>query len=114
MISEGIIAAAGIAVTDALMVESAIEYITANTMLTVDVNDAESIKALPASAKLFIQKYSEVMSQDRSVTSESIAGMSQSFDTGSRETLLLDLLKSMLGGYMKSQMRFIPAVKRWA
>lgn len=96
-----------------LKAESAIEYISNNTTLTADITDADTIKALPAQAKLFIVKYCALMNAETGVSSESLGGMSQSFDTSNRDGLLLDLASSLLGPYMKSQMRFTQASRRW-
>ncbi len=96
-----------------LKAESAIEYISNNTTLTADITDPATIKALPAQAKLFIVKYSALMEAETGVASESLGGMSQSFDTSNRNGLLFDLAESLLGPYMKSQMKFTQATKRW-
>jgi hypothetical protein len=96
-----------------LMIESAVEYIAANTSLDPDVNDIETIKALPSCAKMFIVKYNEIMSMEGGVTSESLGGMSQSFATTDKDTLLTDLLNTLLGAYMNSQFKAVPAQRRW-
>ena len=94
-----------------LKAESVIEYIANNT--TLDVSSEAAIKALPAQAKLFIVKYCALMNAETGVSSESLGGMSQSFDTSNRDGLLLDLASSLLGPYMKSQMHFTQASRRW-
>lgn len=82
-----------------LTVESALEYVKANTNLKFDLTDIDSIKALPSCVKLFVVKYNELISRETGVTSESIAGMSQSFETGDKDTLLYSLLCSLCGQY---------------
>lgn len=99
--------------TELLMAQSAIEYIKANTTLEVDADNLESIKALPASAKLFVVKYTELMRAESGISSESLGGMSQSFDTSGRDKQLFTLLNSLLGSYAKSQLRFKAASRRW-
>lgn len=96
-----------------LMIESALEYISNNTTLKADVNNVDSLVKLPASAKLFITKYVEIMQRETGVTSESIAGMSQSFDSSSTDTLLFDLLNNLLGKYVSSGFQFIAATRKW-
>lgn len=105
---------AGIAIDDTpialLYAESAIDWIEKNTTLVVD---RTNLSALPAGAKLFIMRYGDVMRTDTTVTSESLGGMSQSFSTETRNSLLLDLAFDLLSGYMTSQVKFFTAQKRW-
>lgn len=96
-----------------LYVESALDWLAQNTTLKFDKNNIESVKALPAGAKLFLLKYSDVMTVNTTVTSESIGGMSQSFSTSSKNNLLMDLANDLLSGYLKSSFQFIPAVRKW-
>ena len=113
MITAEQIAEAGIPVgTDdetLISVESAVEFIENNTTLKIDMSDLGS---LPAGAKLFIVKYTEIMS-NAGIESESLGGMSQSFDTDSSTSLLWDLLNYLLGKYMKSQVSVVQAGRRW-
>lgn len=103
----------GIAVSDELIGNAALEYITRNTTLTVDLNDIETVKALPFSAKLFVQKYEEVSSTSSTVASESIEGLSQSFKDGNKADVLNDLLNTYLSAWIKGKITFRPATKRW-
>lgn len=96
-----------------LIVESALEYVKANTNLKLDLTDTDSIKALPACVKLFVVKYNELISRETGVTSESIAGMSQSFETSDKNTLLYGLLNSLCGQYMTSQFERVPRIGRY-
>lgn len=99
--------------TICLKVESALDYISAHTTLKIDKADINTITALPACAKLFIVKFTEIMSVGGGVASESLGGMSQSFDTTDKSTLLYSLLQSLLGEYMVSQLKAIPRVGRY-
>lgn len=103
-----------IAVSNVLTGNAALEFISENTSLTVDFENIETIKALPFSAKLFISKYDEVISTSSVVASESIEGLSQSFNTGDKSSMIWDLANSLLGGYIKSRVRFVSAKSRWA
>ena len=96
--------------TAALYAEAALDWIERNTTLAVDRDKMDS---LPAGAKLFIMRYGDIMRTDTTVTSESLGGMSQSFSAESRSNLLYDLASELLGDYIKSQVTFIAAQKRW-
>lgn len=112
-------AAAGIPVPEndaiaALRAEAALDWMALNTTLKIDKADAESIKALPASAKLFVIKFGETMRLKGGVASQSIEGLSQSFDTNaSNGALIWSLAQSLLQGHLKSQVRVMPAKRRW-
>lgn len=103
----------GITISDVLVGNAALEYIANNTTLTVDLEDVETVKALPFSAKLFITKYEEVVSASSIVASESIEGLSQSFKTGDKSDMLNDLLHTYLNPYIKGRITFVPATRRW-
>lgn len=96
-----------------LTVESALEYVKTNTTLNFDLTDIDSIKELPSCVKLFVIKYNELISRETGVTSESIAGMSQSFETSDKNTLLYGLLNSLCGQYMTSQFECVPRIGRY-
>lgn len=104
---------AGIPIEDGslslLYAEAALSWIKNNTTL----NLPDDLSRLPAGGKLFILKFSEIMSADRTVTSESLGGMSQSFSSESRETMLYDLANELLSGFMKPQLTFAPSRSRW-
>lgn len=91
-----------------LTINAALEWIAENT--TIDVEDLES---LPSCAKLFMIKYVEIASMQSGVTSESIEGLSQSFGSGSKTNLIWDAATDLLGGYVKSRIRFVPAERKW-
>ena len=101
----------GIDTSDAravLTVNAAIEWLTENT--TIDTKDLEH---LPSCAKLFMIKYIEIANMQSGVTSESIEGLSQSFRSGSHTNLIWDTASDLLGAYLKSQIRFVAAERKW-
>lgn len=100
----------GDSATSLLYAEAALDWLKENTTLEINQTDLSS---LPAGAKLFITKYGEIMSTNAMVTSESIGGMSQSFNTANKSGLIYDLAYDLLGQYMKSQVTFTAAQKRW-
>lgn len=118
MIAAEMLTAAGIPVSNdalaVLRVEAALEWMQEHTTLQFDVNDAESISALPATAKLFVVKYGETMQRKAGVTSQSIEGLSMSFDASDDGTATIwALANTLLSGYLKSQVRVTPARRRW-
>lgn len=97
-----------------LRAEAALDWMAQSTTLKFDKADVESIKALPACAKLFVVKFGETMRLKSGVTSQSIEGMSQSFDTSEgTDDLIMALAKSLLGNYLKSQVTIYQAKRRW-
>lgn len=96
-----------------LTIESAFSWVHDNTTLDFDINNIEELKALPAQVRLFVLKYNEVMSINTGVASESIEGLSQSFKTGDKSALIWEIAESLLGKWLVSPVRFVPAVKRW-
>lgn len=94
--------------TNELAVSSAMAWLKENT--TLDTDDPES---LPSEARLFIVKYCELLSANGGVTSESIAGMSQSFDTKTLIQSIWEYANALLGAHLKSQVRFKSAVNKW-
>lgn len=96
-----------------LIIESALEWVKENTTLVFDINSTDDLKGLPSSVKLFITKFFDIQMLSVGVTSESIEGMSQSFDTGDKNTLIWQMAEGLLTSYLKSQIRFVSAKKRW-
>ena len=96
-----------------LMAKAALEWIVENTSIKLDVNNQQSIESLPANAKLFVCKYVELFNQKSGVSSQSIEGLSISFDTTDKAAQVSQLANSLLWNYMKSQVTFTPAKKRW-
>lgn len=102
--------------TAALYVGAAVDWLIEHTKLEIDKNNlTESIKALPDGAKLFLCQYGEIMGQSGIVASESVAGMSQSFNTTtSKQALLWQLAIDLIGvKYLKSQIRSVPNTSKW-
>ena len=92
-----------------VMVDSAIEWIMANTTL-----DIAPDRELPSNAKLFVIKFCDMMSVSGGVTSESLGGMSQSFSTsGGSGFLLADLASQLFGEDYKGRNRFVSSKSRW-
>lgn len=110
--------AAGIPLSgsDALTVlkaEAALDWMREFTTLEFDKGNAATISALPSCAKLFIVKYGELLGVKQGVASESIEGLSQSFHEGNQSALIWQLANTLLGPYIKSQVRVFPARRRW-
>lgn len=103
----------GISVSNELIGNAALEFLAQNTTLTVDFEDVSTLEALPFSAKLFISRYDEVVSASSVVASESIEGLSQSFNTGDKSNMIWDLANTLLSGYLKSRITFVQAKRRW-
>lgn len=96
-----------------LQAEAALDWMKEHTTLTFDKADAASIEALPACAKLFVMKFSEAIKRREGVASQSIEGLSQSFSTTDKSTLIFQLANTLLGDYLKSQVQVFPAKRRW-
>lgn len=96
-----------------LYVESGLEWLRDNTTLSVVLNDMESIKALPSSARLFLVKFCEICTRDIGVTGESVGPMSQNFTTDSVSKQTMALARQLLKTYLKSNVKFIPCARRW-
>ena len=96
-----------------LKAEAALDWMQENTTLEIDKGSTDTIAALPACAKLFIVKYGETVGRKQGVASQSIEGMSQSFNVGDQSALILQLANTLLGPYLKSQVRAFPAKRRW-
>jgi len=96
-----------------LIVESALEWIKANTTLEFDIENEEDLKALPSCIRLFIVKFFEVNTLSVGVISESIEDMSQSFDTSNKSEVIWQYAEELLYPYLKSRVHFVTAKKRW-
>lgn len=96
-----------------LLVESAFSWINDNTALNIEYNNDEALGMLSANVKLFIIKYVDLMCLSTGVTSESLGGMSQSFDTSNKSDLLWQYAYELLGNSLRSQFSFTPAKSRW-
>lgn len=97
-----------------LIAEAGLDWMREHTTLEFDKADPESIKTLPACAKLFVVKYAETMRRASGMVSQSIEGMSMTFDSsGDVSDSIMALARTLLSGYLKSQVRFFPAQRRW-
>lgn len=96
-----------------LQAEAALDWMQENTTLQFDKADTASLEALPACAKLFVAKYCEAISLREGVASQSIEGLSMSFDTTNKAALLYQIATNLLGPYLKSQVRVMQARRRW-
>lgn len=88
--------------------ESAISWIQKNTTFDVNVNP------LPSNVELFIEKYGALMGLRPGVASESISGLSQSFNSADIGTMLKQYARELIGDeYMLSDVKALPAIDRW-
>lgn len=93
--------------TSEVIREAAIEWVKKNT--TFDI----TVEPLPASVEMFISKYEEIMNIRPGVASESISGLSQSFN-GDISALLKQYAAELIGEeYVLSDVRVVVAEKRW-
>ena len=94
-----------------LITRSALEWLSENTTIPVDLNDPGATISLPARAQLFVQKYAQLMNRSPGVISQR---MSQSFDaSGDVNTNIWALARALLMGDLKSQVKVTPAKRRW-
>lgn len=96
-----------------LIVESGLEWVKANTTLDFDINNDEDLKALPSTVRLFLTKFFDVQMISAGVASESIEGLSQSFDTSDKSAMIWQFAEELLSPYLKSRVRFISAQRRF-
>lgn len=93
--------------TSEVIREAAIDWVKKNT--TFDI----TVEPLPASVEMFISKYEEIMNIRPGVASESISGLSQSFN-GDISALLKQYAAELIGEeYVLSDVRVVVAEKRW-
>lgn len=96
-----------------LTLEAGLEWILEKTTIEFDPNIPKEIESLPARARLFLMKFLEISTESSGISSESIGGMSQSFDTGSRDSRLWKEAEILLSGLLKSQVIFVTAKRKW-
>ena len=96
-----------------LTVESAILWVNSHTTLDIDPNSDDDLAAIAANVKMFLIKYFEIMELTLGVTSESISGLSQSFNGSDITSLLWEAANELLGDVLLSQIAFYPAKERW-
>lgn len=87
---------------------SALEWLQNNTTLN------NIVEPFPAGIEIFIEKYGEVMGLRAGVASESISGLSQSFNVENISTLLKQYATELIGSeYMRSDIKVFPALDKW-
>lgn len=91
-----------------ILQKSALQWILSNT----------NIKTLPdpltPEIELFCEKYGQIMSLSPGVSSESISGLSQSFNIGNINGLLRQYAKEILGAEnTPSDVKAYPALEKW-
>lgn len=96
-----------------LIVESGLEWVQENTTLRFDMENDDDLKALPSCVRLFITKFFDVQMLGTGVSSESIEGLSQSFDTSDKSAMIWQYAEELLYSYLKSRIRFVTAENRW-
>ena len=91
-----------------MIINAGIEWLEQNTTITpADIPNNSS-------AKLFLSKFYELQNMRPGVASESIEGLSQSFNTGNINDLLWQLAEELLGQYLTGgKVRFVAATRRW-
>ena len=96
-----------------LIIEGGLEWVKANTTLDFDLNNEEELKALPSCVRLFLMKFFELNKQRAGISSESISGLSQSFNNGDISDSLYSFAEELLSPYLKSRVTFFAASNRW-
>lgn len=91
-----------------IILNAGLEWLAENT--TIDTANTEK---LPSGAKLFLIKFCDIQNLQTGVTSESIEGLSLSFDNSNKSDLLWQLADELLGNYLKGRVRFVAATSRW-
>ena len=97
-----------------LIVESGLEWVKENTTLEFDMNNDNDLAALPSVVKLFIVKFFDVQMISGGISSESIEGLSQSFDTSDKSALIWQFAEELLSPYLKGRVRFVSAKNRFS
>lgn len=96
-----------------LIVESGLEWVKANTTLEFDMGNDEELKALPSCVRLFLVKFFDVNMLSAGIASESIEGLSQSYESGDKSAMIWQFAEELLSPYLKSRIRFIAAERKW-
>lgn len=91
-----------------IILNAGVEWIAANTT----INTAK-IEDFPSGAKLFLLKFHDLQKLQTGVASESIEGLSLSFDTSDKNALLWQYAEELLGQYLKGRVRFVQSTPRW-
>ncbi len=96
-----------------ITIEAGLEWVKNNTTLEFDMNKDEDITALPSAVKLFLVKFFDVQMLSVGISSQSIEGLSVSFDTSNKSAMIWQFATELLGPYLKSGISFIPSQRRW-
>ena len=96
-----------------LIVESGLEWVKENTTLEFDIDNDEDLKSLPSCVRHYLVKFFDIQMISTGVTSESIEGLSQSFDTSDKSAMVWQFAEELLQPYLKSRVRFVTAQKKW-
>lgn len=96
-----------------MIVESGLEWVKANTVLEFDMNRSEHLEALPSCVRLFLVKFFDIQMISGGISSESIEGLSQSYDTTDKSALVWQFAEELLQPYLKSRVRFVTAQQKW-
>lgn len=92
-----------------LIISTGVDWLKENTTI-----NTEDIDNFPNCAKLFLIKFCDIQNMKTGVTSQSIEGLSQSFDTRDKNSMIWQLADSLLGGYLNGgQVRFVAASSIW-
>ena len=99
---------------ETLIIESGLEWVQQNTTLEFDINKDEDLTALPSYVRLFLIKFFDVQMLGTGISSQSIEGLSVSFDTSNKSALLWQFAEELFPpNILKSCVRFVTAQKRW-
>lgn len=97
-----------------LYLDAGLEWLEEHTNIQLEEHTVETIKAMPSKAKLFLLEFSQIMQRETGVVSESIAGMSQTYEEKGKDALIWNVAKTLLKGQLKSTVTVLPARKRWS
>lgn len=95
-----------------ILVENALNWIERNTSVEVNTNDLSNT---PATVRLFILKYLDILKLPDGVSSESATGLSQSFNNTDKNTLLMQAASSIFGdeALIAGKVTFVSAQNPW-
>lgn len=98
--------------SDSVVFNAGLEWLSSNTDLQTDTEDA--VLALPASAWAFLWKYVSLIGQSgRVIASESIGGLSRSYQSEDLTAALGKLAEQLLPGHFKGGVRSVSDYSRW-
>ena len=96
-----------------LIVESGLDWVKHNTTLKFDIDKDEDLEALPSTVRLFLTKFFDVQMLGTGISSESIEGLSQSFDTSDKAAMIWQFAEELLAPYLISRVKFVAAQSKW-